>query len=196
MLDYYTLHNKAEIEIVKDGEKTRMKDLLSKTWNGSAPMLGKILKVEKYDIARPDLVSLAIYGTDKYGDAICKVNGISNPFELNEGMYILCPYETMMQHLFIAGQPASPLVSPKSSTNSNGTDDNLFKDFTTSMLTNDKANYDLAKEMNFKSKGETSTIGDTNKSGKKLKNERRSPVEQTVDDSNFVINKSLGLVIY
>ena len=40
--------------------------------------------VNKYYVARPDLISLAFYGTDEYADIICKVNGISNPFEINE----------------------------------------------------------------------------------------------------------------
>jgi hypothetical protein len=47
--------------------------------------------VSKSHVARPDLISKIIYGDDRYGDLICKLNGISNPFELNEGMIIALP---------------------------------------------------------------------------------------------------------
>ena len=45
---------------------------------------------EKY-IARPDLLSLDIYGDTLYSDILCKLNGISNPFELNKGMLLVIP---------------------------------------------------------------------------------------------------------
>lgn len=45
---------------------------------------------EKY-IARPDLISLMAYGSTEYTDVICKLNGISNPFELNKGMVLIMP---------------------------------------------------------------------------------------------------------
>lgn len=47
--------------------------------------------VDKNYIARPDLISKMMYGDERYGDIICKINGISNPFELNEGMRIIVP---------------------------------------------------------------------------------------------------------
>lgn len=47
--------------------------------------------VDKNYIARPDLISKMMYGDERYGDIICKINGISNPFELNEGMRIVVP---------------------------------------------------------------------------------------------------------
>lgn len=50
-----------------------------------------ILDVSKEYIARPDLISLDAYGDTGYADIICKINGISNPFELNEGMEIIIP---------------------------------------------------------------------------------------------------------
>ena len=51
-----------------------------------------IVKVdqEKY-IGRPDLISLDAYGDPMFADIICKVNGISNPFELNVGMILIIP---------------------------------------------------------------------------------------------------------
>lgn len=50
-----------------------------------------VYKVSKDHVARPDLISKILYGTDIYGDFICKVNGISNPFEINEGDIIIVP---------------------------------------------------------------------------------------------------------
>ena len=45
---------------------------------------------EKY-IARPDLLSLDVYGDTLYSDILCKLNGVSNPFELNKGMLMVIP---------------------------------------------------------------------------------------------------------
>lgn len=45
---------------------------------------------DKY-IARPDLLSQDAYGDNSYADLLCKLNGISNPFELNEGMVLIIP---------------------------------------------------------------------------------------------------------
>ena len=87
MLDYLTLQNKPSYTI--DGEKTI--DLLYKTWNTNKDFTGEYLYVNEYYVARPDLISLAMYGEDRYADLICKVNGISNPFELNEGQILYVP---------------------------------------------------------------------------------------------------------
>lgn len=195
-MNYRILSNKPTVTIVKDGEATFMQDLTPKALNLDSLPASQLVKVNKHYIARPDLLSLALYGTDDYGDIICKINGISNPFELNEGMILLCPTVGTLSDIIMSGQGASPLISPKSKTNSNGTNENIFKDFTTSMLSNEKIKYDLLKEMNFKSSDEKASIGEINNDGKKLKNERRSPAEQTVEDANYVINKTLGVVIY
>ena len=39
----------------------------------------------------PDLISYDAYGDTMYGDVICKLNGISNPFELNSGTKLVVP---------------------------------------------------------------------------------------------------------
>ena len=92
MLNYDILENKPSIDI--KGEQGI--DLLSKSIDNSRGLSGSFLEVNEYYIARPDLISLACYGTDKYGDIICKVNGISNPFELNQGMVLFIPtYESI-----------------------------------------------------------------------------------------------------
>lgn len=51
----------------------------------------EILEITNKYIARPDLLSFDIYGDTIYSDLLCKLNGISNPFELNEGMILVIP---------------------------------------------------------------------------------------------------------
>ena len=95
MLDYNILSNKPHIKIPSkfDGsEYVLCKDLLASTLNlKSKVVIYKMVTITADYIARPDLVSLAMYGTDAYADIICKINGISNPFELNEGMELIIP---------------------------------------------------------------------------------------------------------
>lgn len=51
----------------------------------------EILEVTDRYIARPDILSYDIYGDSLYSDLLCKLNGISNPFEMNEGMILVIP---------------------------------------------------------------------------------------------------------
>ena len=51
----------------------------------------EILEVTERYIARPDILSNDIYGDALYSDLLCKLNGISNPFELNAGMILIIP---------------------------------------------------------------------------------------------------------
>lgn len=50
-----------------------------------------IFEVTEAYIARPDLISYDAYGDEMYADVICKLNGISNPFELNKGTKLIIP---------------------------------------------------------------------------------------------------------
>lgn len=50
-------------------------------------------------IARMDLISQQMYGTVAYSDFLCKINGISNPFELNDGDRLIVP-KIMELHKF------------------------------------------------------------------------------------------------
>ena len=50
-----------------------------------------IFEVTEEYIARPDLISYDAYGDEMYTDVICKLNGISNPFELNKGTKLIIP---------------------------------------------------------------------------------------------------------
>lgn len=95
----------------------------------------EVLEVDEKYIARPDLLSYDIYGDTLYGDILCKINGISNPFELNKGMLLIIP-------------------SP----------DNIL-DFVTKDLSNDEVNKDLNKPITKtkkeKRKANEAVVGDT-----------------------------------
>jgi hypothetical protein len=96
MLDYSILKGKSTIELPYDyltGATTKCKDLLSKVIDTENVVINdcNVVTVTKEYVARPDLVSLAVYGNDMYADIICKINGISNPFELNTGMILVIP---------------------------------------------------------------------------------------------------------
>lgn len=88
-MDYSTLHNKNMMENPRNGEN--MMDLLTLSYIEPFKYKYKLFKVTREYIARPDLISLAMYGSTNYVDVICKFNGISNPFEVNEGMVLALP---------------------------------------------------------------------------------------------------------
>jgi hypothetical protein len=50
-----------------------------------------IFTVSDRYVARPDLISLDAYDDANFADVICKLNGISNPFELNKDMILILP---------------------------------------------------------------------------------------------------------
>lgn len=91
----YTILNKKHIIRKKsnfeDTKSVECIDLLSKSLKYSPIYEAELIVVPKEYVARPDLISLAVYGSDEYADIICKVNGISNPFELGEGQRLVCP---------------------------------------------------------------------------------------------------------
>lgn len=114
MLNYDTLASKPNIKRNINGVETTYKDLLAKTLDdkGSNPYVQyTLIKVTEDYIARPDLISFVIYGTDKYADAICKINGISNPFELNEDMFLLIPSLTEIRFLYHSKNASSQITS-------------------------------------------------------------------------------------
>ena len=51
----------------------------------------EIIEITEKYVARPDILCKDIYGDTIYTDLICKLNGISNPFELNTGMVLIIP---------------------------------------------------------------------------------------------------------
>jgi hypothetical protein len=54
-------------------------------------LVDKILIVNDDTEMRPDLISLASYGTDTYGEIIMKINQISNPFSIQAGDILIIP---------------------------------------------------------------------------------------------------------
>lgn len=76
-------------------------NLLDKTFEIPTLFKFDIINVDEQYVARPDLLSYDIFGTDFYTDVICKVNGISNPFELNEGDLIIIPNAEDINSFFV-----------------------------------------------------------------------------------------------
>lgn len=89
MLQHYILNQKTETINTILGEK--IINLLDKTFNIPKDFTFQLIEVSSDYIARPDLISQQIYDTDRYTDILCKINGISNPFELNEGDLLIIP---------------------------------------------------------------------------------------------------------
>ena len=89
MLSYSTLNFKGEIE--SDYLKERTYNLLDNTFTIPSSYSFNIFEVTDEYIARPDLISHDAYGDEMFADVICKLNGISNPFELNAGTKLIIP---------------------------------------------------------------------------------------------------------
>ena len=153
MLDYKLIELKPEVTYNNE----KFIDLLTDTYNKDVPANGYPIIVNKYYVARPDLISLAVYGDDKYGDIICKLNGISNPFELNEDDVLFVPSLEYLNDCIKTNRKTSEFIKDEK---------------TETIQKKDLKNY------------------------QKRKNESRSPNEQTIGDSNFTIDKSLGVVFY
>lgn len=65
---------------------------------------GKYIKYNVYKVPkefemRPDLISGAVYNNTNHAEIILKYNGISNPFSIKEGDYILIPNLDSMQSI-------------------------------------------------------------------------------------------------
>lgn len=89
MLWYSIVQNKSHIK--SNYLKEDVLNLLDKTFIIPDSYTYNIFEVSKEYIARPDLIALDAYGDTMYTDVMCKLNGISNPFELNEGMKLILP---------------------------------------------------------------------------------------------------------
>ena len=72
---------------------TEIKDLTQSMFDMGAPnyISYNVYKIPRQYEMRPDLISTAVYKDSKYAELILKFNGISNPFTLLEGDYILIP---------------------------------------------------------------------------------------------------------
>ena len=88
-MNYFTLANKSTIK--SEYLKEEIYNLLDTTFVMPDEFDFEIVRVTEDYIARPDLISIAAYVDSDFTDIICKINGISNPFELNEGDILVIP---------------------------------------------------------------------------------------------------------
>jgi hypothetical protein len=89
MLFHTVLNNKKET--YSNWLQENIKNLGDSTFTIPAEYNYEILEVTDRYVARPDILSHDIYGDALYSDLLCKLNGISNPFELNKGMLLIIP---------------------------------------------------------------------------------------------------------
>lgn len=156
MLDYDSIiYKPTTLKTDNDGRQQQYLDLLAKTvhtyedddmdWNALFQDLRPIAVRSEY-VARPDLISLAVYNTDKYADLICKLNGISNPFELNEDMVLYVPGLDKIESMCVkSGQPCDTISGDE-------TDSDNIAD----------ANRGNRKLLNEKRSPNEATVGDVN----------------------------------
>ena len=103
MLENPLLINKSEIKSEVLNEK--VVNLLDKTFRIPPEFDYNVVEITKDYIARMDLLSYQLYGTNKYQDVLCKLNGISNPLELNEGDIIICPDISDISYFYYLENP-------------------------------------------------------------------------------------------
>lgn len=99
MLNYSTMDLKTEIH--SDYLNDSVYNMLDYTFQIPQSYSYNIFEVTSDYIARPDLVSYNAYGDSTFTDIICKLNGISNPFELNVGMKLILPTPEDIQKFII-----------------------------------------------------------------------------------------------
>lgn len=137
MLLHTVLNNKKKI--YSDWLQTNVINLLDPSFRIPSKYDYEILEITEKYIARPDILSKDIYGDAIYSDLLCKLNGISNPFELNVGMLLVIPSpECIMEFM------KTPTIE-ECDTNSK----------------NNSLNTPIAKPKNAKRKANESVIGDT-----------------------------------
>lgn len=113
-------------------------DLLSQTFKIPDDFRFNIMQTTAEHICRPDLLSYDAYGTPEHAELLMKLNGISNPFELNEGVYIVIPaYDYLEQFQIIPAKSTYadistdefvPTVQPQKKDKRRTTNDSLVKD--------------------------------------------------------------------
>ena len=89
MIQHTVLMNKKEI--YSDWLQEKIVNLNDPSFIIPESYAYEILEVTEKYIARPDILCKDIYGDTLYSDLICKLNGISNPFELNVGTLLVIP---------------------------------------------------------------------------------------------------------
>lgn len=105
MLKNFVIENKPN---KKYSETESMIDLSRMTFTIPDKFEYSLIEVTKDFVARPDIISHSLYGDTNYSDVICKLNGISNPFELNEGMTLIVPTPEYLRDFFITDTYVEP----------------------------------------------------------------------------------------
>lgn len=75
-------------------------NLLKLTYGVPKEFKYQVVQLSGNFVARPDLLSISMYGVSTYADVLCKLNGISNPFEMNEGMYLIIPDPSVISEFY------------------------------------------------------------------------------------------------
>lgn len=89
MIQHTVLTNKKQIR--SEWLQENIINLTDPTFKIPESYTYEILEVTEKYIARPDILSKDIYGDELFSDLLCKLNGISNPFELNVGTIMVIP---------------------------------------------------------------------------------------------------------
>jgi len=84
-LDNKPLFTKTDGQVVKDLTQSMIDNAVKVGLSYTA------FKVPKDYVMRPDLISKAVYNSTAYAEVLLKFNGISNPFNINEGDVIIVP---------------------------------------------------------------------------------------------------------
>lgn len=135
MIFHTVLNNKTEI--YSNWLQNNIKNLCDETFTIPDTYEYEILEVNERYVARPDILSMDVYGDAMYSDLLCKLNGISNPFELNVGMLLVIPSPDCIMKFM-------------KSVDTNNTNNE-----------NDNNNKPTAKQRNSKRKANDAIIGDT-----------------------------------
>lgn len=147
----------------------------------------QLVRIPKSMVARPDLISLATYNDASYADLICKVNGISNMFELNENDVIIIPTYDYIEKFYREDIYDDTV----------GIDKRIFTDF---HYKDDEEKNDESIKMKLMNKEaeDNKLSSDENKVvlNKSKKNEKRRPNQAKPDEIRYRVDKNRRVVVY
>ena len=110
-------------------------DLLGKTFQVPKEYTYEVVRVDPGYEARYDLISKEVFNDEINADIIRKLNGPSNPFEINEDMYIMIPtfdyignFRTIPSKLWDSDDKNGTKPKPKSKTSKRRPNDAVIGD--------------------------------------------------------------------
>ena len=107
----YTVLNKKQI-IHSDWLNDDVLNLNDQTFRIPQSYQYEIIELTERYVARPDILSLDVYGDSMYSDLLCKLNGISNPFEMNKGMLVIIPSpDSIMDFMNLPSSEDSDIIT-------------------------------------------------------------------------------------